>query len=140
MKRKVESSSKRDALTARATENLEANKRQQKSRGGRQDAIEAIENDNVKRMATVLNRMKDSRECVIVANVVESTLKPEDFKLTGEAEPINFSNRTPPFLRTMHALEDPSLHLSDVLEAIRSVFSGCCNITVKLLHSKAHTD
>ena len=147
LKRKIESSSERDAFTARAKETLEANKRQQKSRGVRQDAIEAIENDNVKRMATVLNRMKDNREYVIVANAVESTLKPEDFKLTGVAEPINFSNRTPPFLRTMHALEDPSVHLSDVLEAIRSVFSGCCNITVKLLNSKAgdkaqdtHTD
>ena len=147
LKRKVESSSKRDALTARARETLEANKRQQKSRGGRQDAIEAIENENVKRMATVLNRMKDSRQYVIVANAVASTLKPEDFKLTGEAKPINFSNRTPPFLRRMHALEDPSVHLSDVLEAIRFVFSGCSNITVKLLNSKAgdkaqdsHTD
>ena len=88
LKRKVESSSKRDTLTARET--LEANKRQQKSRGGRQDAIEAIE--------------KDSRQYVIVANAVASTLKPEDFKLTGIAEPINFSNRTPPFLRTFITL------------------------------------
>lgn len=69
LKRKVESSSKRDALTARATETLEANKRQQKSRGGRQDAIEAIENDNVKRMATVLNRMKDTLEWLMQLRV-----------------------------------------------------------------------
>ena len=136
LRSKVESSSKKHALTARATEIFDANNRQKKSRGGRQDAIEAIENDNVKRMAAVLNRMKDSRKYVIVANAVASTLKPEDFKLTGVAEPINFSNRTPPFLRTMQALEDPSVHLSDVLDAIKSVFSGCCNITVKLLKSK----
>jgi hypothetical protein len=147
LKRKVESSSMRDTLTASAAVTQAANERTQRSRSGRQDAIEGIQNENVKRMATVLDRMKDSRKYVIVANAVASTLKLEDFKLTGVAEPINFSNTIPPFLRTMQPLEDPSLHLSDVLEAIRSVFSGCCNITVKLLNSKAgdkaqdnHTD
>ena len=133
--RKIEFTSPREALTAKATETSEAKERTQRSRAGRQDAIETIQNDNVRRIATILNRMKDSRKYVMVANAVASTLKPDDLKLTGVAEPINFSNRTPPFLRTMHALEDPSVHLSDVLEAIRSVFSGCCNITVKLLNS-----
>jgi hypothetical protein len=145
--RKIEFTSPRDALIAKATENSEAKKRTQRSRAGRQDAIETIQNDNVRRIATILNRMKDSRKYVMVANAVASTLKPEDFKLTGVAEPITFSNTLPPFLRTMQALEDPSVHLSDVLEAINSVFGGCCNIKAKLLNSKAgdtaqknHTD
>ena len=136
-----------DALGVNARETSEAKKRAQRSRAGRQDAIETIQNDNVRRIATILNRMKDSRKYVTVANVVASTLRPEDFELTGVAEPITFSNTLPLFLRTMQAIEDPSVHLSDVLEAITSVFGGCCNITAKLLNSKAgdtaqrnHTD
>ena len=53
--RKIEFTSPRDALIAKATENSEAKKRTQRSRAGRQDAIETIQNDNVRRIATILH-------------------------------------------------------------------------------------
>jgi hypothetical protein len=139
LKKKEEETAVRSTVVMKekAKSVLESKLRMQNYREGRKLAILGITNENVRRIATSLDLIKDNKKYVIVQNVVPTSLKISDIALKGKAEPITFTNSEPPYTRTMQPLKNPELVLSDVLEAIRVVFSECIHIVVKKLKSKA---
>ena len=79
----------------------------------------SIENPEVQRIAQVL----DKERYVIVPDVIKPlTLK--DIKTAGPIKLITFGT-TRPYKRTMQVVSNPEDYLSNVLEALRIVFSGC---------------
>jgi hypothetical protein len=118
-----------------------------KSREERKLQIAASENANVQRIATLLNVITNHQEYVIVPNAVSSSLIISEIKLKGRLQPINFHQKLRPWTRTMQDLKTPEDVLSDVLSALKIVFSKCVHIVVKVLTSTAgdpeqqtHTD
>ena len=83
----------------------------------------SIENPEVQRIAQVLDRIKSKERYVIVPDVIKPlTLK--DIKTAGPIKLITFGT-TRPYKRTMQVVSNPEDYLSNVLEALRIVFSGC---------------
>ena len=123
----------------------ESLKRIQKSVDKRRAQLNSIENLEVQRIAQVLDRIKSKERYVIVPDVIYPlTLK--DIKTTGPIQPITFGS-TRPYKRTMQIVSNPEDYLSNVIKALRVVFSGCDKLVVKLLKSEAgdlaqttHTD
>lgn len=96
--------------------------------------IEAIENINVRRIATSISKVCRTHKYVLVENVIPNSLKICHIELKEEPEPITFSS-IPPYKRTMQTLTNPEAVISDVLEAIKVVYNECSTIKVKMLKS-----
>ena len=127
-----------DPAADEAAKRGKARLRMQKCREERKLLINDNENENVRRMARLLNTIKNSQEYVIVPNVISSPIVISDIKLQGKRELIDFGKKKQlRWTRTMQALESPEDILSDVLSALKIVFSKCVHIVVKLLTSIA---
>ena len=123
----------------------ESLKRIQISVDKRRVELMSIVNPEVQRIAQVLDRIKSKERYVIVPDVIKH-LTLRDIKTTGPIKPITFGT-TRPYKRTMQNVSNPEDYLSNVMEALRIVFSGCDKLVVKLLRSEAgdlaqttHTD
>jgi hypothetical protein len=122
-------------------------KRTHKSEKERQYQLDLIEDPEIRRIAQILDRIKKKEAYVIVPDVIHPSTTIKDIKTTGPEHFITFGSATLPYKRTMQAIENPMDILSNVLAAMRHVFSKCNHLVVKLLKSKAgdaaqdiHTD
>ena len=113
----------------------ESLKRIQISVDKRRVELMSIVNPEVQRIAQVLDRIKSKERYVIVPDVIKH-LTLRDIKTTGPIKPITFGTMRP-YKRTMQNVSNPEDYLSNVMEALRIVFSGCDKLVVKSLRSEA---
>lgn len=115
---------------------LDSKLRMRNFREERKRAILGMKNLSARRIATSLNSIRDNKKYVIVPNAVPASLNLSDIVLKGAKEPITFTDPEPPHTRSIQALNNPELVLSDILEAVKVVFRECKYIVAKMLVSK----
>ena len=110
--------------------------RMQACRAARLKGLESIGDLNVRRIATILDTIKNSKNYVIVPNAIADIVNISNISLAGSPQGIAFSGEKPPYLRWMQPIKNAD-YLSDILKAAHHVFPMCDHIVLKLLTSKA---
>ena len=126
-----------DPLADKAAMRESSRLRMQKYRQERRLQIMSNQNANVQRIATLIDKIKSQQEYIIVPNAVSSSLIASEIPLKGRWEPINFLQDDNSRTRTMQPVRNPEKILTDVLTALKIVFSKCIHVVVKLLTSVA---
>ena len=110
--------------------------RMQVYRDVRLKGLESIRDSNVRRIAIILDAIKDNKNYVIVPNAIADIVNISNISLAGSPQGIAFSGEKPPYLRWMQSIKNAD-YLSDILKATQHVFPMCDHIVLKLLTSKA---
>ena len=99
--RKARAKKSKNPIFDKAAKNDESRLSMKKFRETRKLQIVAIKNDNILRISALIDRMKSHQEYVIVPNVISGSLMASEIKLKGRSEPINFSQKIPPWTQFM---------------------------------------
>ena len=104
-RKKVHTLSREDYLLHQRKLNSQSAERTKTYRKRRKDDIHSIMDETVKRIATKLDTIKDTQHYVIVPNVISDKLTIDDVVRHGEIEPVNFTDATALYARTMQAVQ-----------------------------------
>ena len=95
--RKARAKKSKNPTDDKAAKNEQSRLSMEKCRETRKLQIVAIKNGNILRISTLIDKIKTHQGYVIVPNVISSFLMASEIKLKGKSEPINFSQKIPPW-------------------------------------------